>query len=532
MLSSLVKKQLLEMVSFLILDPKKQKVRSVPAIVFYVIVILAGLGIFAGIFGTAGNAMAGPLAETGHAWVYFALMGSFATALGVFGSVFMTYQSLYAAKDNELLLSMPIPTGHILFSRLLGGYIQSFFFEVLVLVPAEYCYMKTGYGNAASLFASVVVLLLLPLLALTLSMILGWLIAAVSSKTNDKNLVSVVISLVFLAVFYVIYFRASTYLQGILEDPDVIGGKIKVFLFPLYAMGRGESGEFLYLLIFAAIVLAFFFVVRQVLARSFVRLATSSRTGKKVKYVEKSLPAGSVLEALTKKELLHFKNSSVYMLNCSMGTIFMIAGTVFLLIRGSWVREMIGGISDEMPEMLSAFTIIAVCFLAASNFLTAPAISLEGRNLWILRSMPIKTRAVFASKVLLHVIVTLIPALLLITAAAPAIMDGPAYWAAGVILTAVFVLATGLLDLIFGLKFTNLNWKDEAIVVKQGFGVFLSMFANYLVDILIAFPLVALTIMVSFAAGFLAALVLLLILTFLTAYYLNSSGVKHFEDLL
>ena len=32
-----------------------------------------------------------------------------AIVLGAFGSVFNTYSSLYLAKDNDLLLSMPIP---------------------------------------------------------------------------------------------------------------------------------------------------------------------------------------------------------------------------------------------------------------------------------------------------------------------------------------------------------------------------------------------------------------------------------------
>ena len=42
-------------------------------------------------------------------WLYFAIMGLMAILLGAFGSVFNTYSGLYLAKDNDLLLSMPIP---------------------------------------------------------------------------------------------------------------------------------------------------------------------------------------------------------------------------------------------------------------------------------------------------------------------------------------------------------------------------------------------------------------------------------------
>ena len=37
-----------------------------------------------------------------------ALMGLLAVFLGAFGSVFNTYSGLYLAKDNDLLLSMPM----------------------------------------------------------------------------------------------------------------------------------------------------------------------------------------------------------------------------------------------------------------------------------------------------------------------------------------------------------------------------------------------------------------------------------------
>lgn len=52
--------------------------------------------------------------------MYFAMMGLLASFFGVFGSVFNTYAGLYLAKDNDLLLSMPIPIRTILCARLLG----------------------------------------------------------------------------------------------------------------------------------------------------------------------------------------------------------------------------------------------------------------------------------------------------------------------------------------------------------------------------------------------------------------------------
>ena len=52
--------------------------------------------------------------------LYYALIIRIAVFMGVFGSVFNTYSSLYKAKDNDLLLSLPVPVGDILVVRLTG----------------------------------------------------------------------------------------------------------------------------------------------------------------------------------------------------------------------------------------------------------------------------------------------------------------------------------------------------------------------------------------------------------------------------
>ena len=39
--------------------------------------------------------------ESDYPWLYFAMAGIFAFALGIFGTVFTTQSQMYEAKDNE-----------------------------------------------------------------------------------------------------------------------------------------------------------------------------------------------------------------------------------------------------------------------------------------------------------------------------------------------------------------------------------------------------------------------------------------------
>ena len=120
MFKALLKKQFMEINSWLLQDKKSGKRRSVGGMVLLIavyVVLFASLGV---VFYGTGLTLCEPMTELGLSWFYFAVMGLLSVLLGVFGSVFNTFATLYKAKDNELLLSMPIPPVCIIASRLLG----------------------------------------------------------------------------------------------------------------------------------------------------------------------------------------------------------------------------------------------------------------------------------------------------------------------------------------------------------------------------------------------------------------------------
>lgn len=117
-----VHKQLSEIFRAYLYDAKKNKTRSKGATAAYIVLfVLIMAGMLGGMFTYLSLSICEPLSAAGMDWLYFALMGLIAILLGSFGSVFNTYSGLYLAKDNDLLLSMPIPVGVIMTARLLVG---------------------------------------------------------------------------------------------------------------------------------------------------------------------------------------------------------------------------------------------------------------------------------------------------------------------------------------------------------------------------------------------------------------------------
>ena len=153
MIKALFKKQMMELLSVFIQDKKKGKKRSKSSAIIYSLLYICICGFLGLVFYYVAKMLCEPLVAIGQGWLYFALMGMMAIAFGVFGSVFNTFSSMYQSKDNDLLLSMPIPPAKILFVRLLGVYIMGMFYEALILIPAIIVYaIKAAPGAVAIYF--------------------------------------------------------------------------------------------------------------------------------------------------------------------------------------------------------------------------------------------------------------------------------------------------------------------------------------------------------------------------------------------
>ena len=142
MLKTLLKKQLAEINQSFFYDRKKGKARSkVTSIIFVILYALLLVCAIGGMFTYLALTMCKPMVDAGLDWMYFAIIGMIAIALGIFGSVFNTYSGLYLAKDNDMLLSMPIPVHTLMVSRLLSVYLMGLMYAGVVIVPAVAVYL-------------------------------------------------------------------------------------------------------------------------------------------------------------------------------------------------------------------------------------------------------------------------------------------------------------------------------------------------------------------------------------------------------
>lgn len=246
MLKTLLKKQMAEIFRNYFYDPKKNKMRSRGATIAYIaLYALLMVGLLGGMFALLAVGICAPMAAAGVGWLYYLVMGLIAVLLGAFGSVFSTYSSLYLSKDNDLLLSMPIPVRYVMASRLLGVYLLGLMYSGVATVPAVIVYWIVAPVTAGTVVGGVLTVLLVSVIVMVLSCLLGWVVARISLKLKNKSFITVILSLLFLAAYYFVYYKAQGLITLLAENAAVYGAKIRGSAYLLYLFGSVGAGDWL-----------------------------------------------------------------------------------------------------------------------------------------------------------------------------------------------------------------------------------------------------------------------------------------------
>jgi ABC-2 type transport system permease protein len=529
MLKALFEKQMLELNQNFFRDRKTGKAKSKAgvrmSILFYVFVIVVLLG---GFFSAIAVQLS-PLIQMGYGWLYLIYISFVSLTFGIFGSVFNTFASLYQAKDNDLLLSLPIPVKYILAVRLMGVYLMGAMYSMVVYVPALIIYYVMGKGSILSIPGTILFALLLTVVVLLLSCILGWLVAKINARLRHKSLITVVVSLAFFAVYYMFCMQANQVISKLIQNADATSGQIQRKAYCIYLIGRAAAGAGVPLLGVSVIVAVLFAGTILLLSRSFLTLAMAGRSGKKAVYKEKTVRKLSPDQALLAKEAGHLLSSPTYLLNCALGTVFLVVAGVALLIKMTWLKENLVTIMDGDALVVIAAGVI--CAMVSMNDITAPSISLEGKNLWLMQSLPVTPWQVLRGKLNLHLLLTEIPVLFCGICVWIVLRPHPLAGIAMVLLP----MAYGALCATFGLSMNlckpNLNWTSETVVVKQSGVIFAVIFGGWALLALIG-VLYFLSYEMIPAAGFLFICVAVFaILSILLLRWLKGNGAKKLTEL-
>ncbi len=375
--------------------------------------------------------------------------------------------TLFSLRGYDVLTALPVRAGAIVAARFLGMYAEDLALTLIVMVPglgAWGCLTGTGLEVWGLALAAILLIPVLPLLAST---VLGTLVLAISSRMKRKNLAKTGLTLVLLVGFLLLSFQTGLLAEELdLEAVKLLLGQGYHRLGSMYPpamwLGTAMTGQGRYLLLTAAVTVLAALGAWLGISRCFHpicrRLSVNSA---RHDFVLGALSQKNVLGALVRREARRYFSSTIYVTNTIIGPILGVLLSAGLLLAGA------DTVQAQLPVDIMAMLpyVLAGVFCLMST--TSVAVGMEGREFWIVKSLPVLTKQVVQSKLLLYYGLTFpcwaLSEVLLLLALKPGLVQGLSL----VGIPGLWILFTGVLGIYVNLKLPNFQWQKEETVVKQ-----------------------------------------------------------------
>lgn len=443
-------------------DPKVKKQLVVTVVVYSILILL--LGFYAVMFFMA-------LARIGMTDAVTPLAYSASTVIIFIFSLFRAASVLYDKNSFNILVPMPIKKTAIVAERFLSMYIEDFLFGLVIMGISFIVTAMNTALTASYVLTTIVATILLPLFPLTVSAILGSVVSAIGGRLKHKNAVRTILSLLFCFAAIGLNFYTNG-LSG--EQLDGLFGSVAkaingAFLSEFFS--KSANGDFLPFAMLLLGEVALFALLLFIAGKFFVAISTSiteSYSGRKFK--KRGMKGNSSFAALLKREIKMYFSSSVYVVNTVMGSILCVVGCVAAIIFKGKIDEFFASISAS-PVLLAVVAVYMLTLMPASS----SSISLEGKYLYILKTMPVKDKEVYNGKLAVSFII-LLPGLVASAVILPILFAKNVFDILAFVLIPVSaVLVSVVSGLKIGQRHYNIKWKYEAEVVKNGASTLLGL---------------------------------------------------------
>ncbi len=412
----------------------------------------------------------------------------------LFFSFFKASSVIFQMNNYEMLVSLPVSKAAIVISRFFTMYITNMIMSYLIMIPGIIFYGIFETPGIMFYFYSVIGTAFLPLLPMTLATAIGAGITAISSRMKHKSLVNAALTILF-AVGIIFFSSFSGNNMEVLSDEalknyaSLVSTQIQKIYPPAGWFGKATiNADIRYFLLLILTSVTIFALTIFILQRYFSSICSAlNATTAKNNYTMRELKTASPLKALFNRELKRYFSSSIYVTNTLIGYILMAVSAGVLLFMGPEKLEasmnLSGIVGKALPIVLGA--------MGAIMPTTSCSISMEGKQWWIAKTIPVKSKDIFNSKILVNLSIAfpcyIVAVILGIIAVKPTFIGG--LWI--VLIPAAYIVFSAVAGITVNLALPVMKWDNETRVVKQS--------ASGMVTMLISFICVVIPIIAIFA---------------------------------
>ncbi len=423
-----------------------------------------------------------------YSWVYFAYMAIGMFLLIFIGSIFMTENQMFQAKDNERLAAMPIKPWDILVSRMVSILLFNTALGLLVGIPAGIVYVYFRGFDFIKFIYYIVALIVVPLLALSVGMLAGWLLSLITSKVKNTKLIRLAIAVVAMMLYFYFVMSDGGWVNNLAENSKANAEGIQKYILPAYSVAMAiHKKSFIHFLLMILWHVVPFLVVSTLVSRNFLKTITSGGGQRKFNYKSTGVHVRSLRNSFGRMELNRFLSSVTYIMNGAMGLLLMILMAFFSFSKDgslsqiAQVLKMMGAPSQGVLPFAICAAILGIMSLV---IISAATISLEANTLWMIKSLPIRGKDIILSKSYPHILISL-PFVIVTTVILQSRFEMSILERILIVLIPITAtIFNAIMGVRLNIKFPKFNWTNEAQAVKQGLSIILAMLLNALPVIL------------------------------------------------
>ena len=452
---------------------------------------------------------------------------------------------IFNCKDDQLLLSLPIERKTVLFIRVFKFYVFELLFNSLYLLPIMIAYVRWSQNiDWAYFLICFVMLFILPIIPIVLSCFAGVFTSGLSSKFKYKNAVQIIMSMIFLIIILYCSFNMDGLFTYVINHATSMNDLIAKIYYPAFVFTKLVTNFNMFdLITFVLINVGIFILSIFILNKFYFKVNSRLKSvivcnNKKINVDNLIIKSKSQTSSLVRKELNTFFKIPVFIINAGFALVLFVFIAIVISIRFDNIIPLLiseqnglGLSKDLIISNMSVFIFVLISLAAFMTSITSSVISLEGKNIAILKALPIKEKTILISKILAALTITtpvlLIGNIILFIRFKINIIEAILL----ILLSVIMPLVSHFIGIIINLKYPKFDFESSAEVVKQSTSSFISVMVGMLLFIISV--VVTINIVGHIKAVlllFLAALVYLALDVILYIYLINV-GTKKFNNL-
>lgn len=415
------------------------------------------------------------------------------SALAFMFTILKTNSFLFGFKEYDMIVSLPFPVKTVVADKFLYMYYKSLPWYLSISVAMLIGYARYSNPAIAAYPLWIIASFLLPLIPMVIASFLGFIIASISSGFKAQKIIEAVLTIFLVCSgFYLRIFiekvARNNEFDAVLNNISEATGAVGNVYFPVRWFEKItvnlSVGD---MLLLAGISIILFEIIFILISKTYRRINSAMKShSAKRDFKITAQKKKSLVNTIAFKELKRMLGSSVYLSNMIIGHILAIALGIVALIFG--MDKIISTVTQNAPltkEMIMPGIPFIVYFFVGMVPTTVCSPSLEGKNYWIIQSLPIDKRVLYRGKILFNLYLsvpsTLFSIICLSVASKAPLINTLIYCFTGVLLC----LLSSCYGCVCGIEMIKLDFENDVEVVKQGSAVVSYLIPNMIISMLL-----------------------------------------------